>query len=371
MKIKLLVLTAFFFVSHAAFSQVDFKQGTVFEMLCMAKEQNKIIMVDVMTEWCKWCIELDNKVYAKSEVYDFANANQVNYKIDAEKGEGIAFAKRYKIEGYPSILFIDSDGKEIDRIYGYVPVKDFKEMMVDYNKGVNTYAALKKEVEKNQDNIEASLKLADKYSMYGETDKAKALLKNIIELDPDNSKGKTDDAKYRLILFSDKDKKAKDLESFISENKSSDQLRDAYVSLAETYYFELNDQTTSEKWFKEGFEKFPNDDMLNSSYGQILNSTANQLADKKYTADDSAKGLVNTGKFDADYKNGLALVDAALPYVKGSVNEASSYYIQSKLLYNLKEYSKALESIDKALIIFNRKLYRDHKEKVEKQLSSN
>jgi tetratricopeptide (TPR) repeat protein len=55
----------------------------------------------------------------------------------------------------------------------------------------------------------------------------------------------------------------------------------------------------------------------------------------------------------------------------GSVNEASSYYIQSKLLYNLKDFTKALESIDKALSIFNRKLYRDQKTKVEKQLSVN
>jgi hypothetical protein len=34
--------------------------------------------------------------------------------------------------------------------------------------------------------------------------------------------------------------------------------------------------------------------MLNSSYGQILNSLANQLADKKYTAEDSTMGLINT-----------------------------------------------------------------------------
>ena len=367
----IIILTTLFFAAELSFSQVDFKQGTVFEVFCMAKEQNKIIMVDVLTEWCKWCVELDNKVYAKSEIYDFANSNQINYKIDAEKGEGVAFAKRYNVQGYPTILFLDSDGKEIDRIYGYVPVKDFKEMMVDYNKGINTFGYLKKEAEKNPKNIESSLKLADKYSMYGDNDKAIAFLKNIVKLDPDNVKGKTDDAKYRLILFSEKDKKAKDLESFIIENKTSDQLRDAYLSLAETYYFDLNDQDASEKWFKEAFGKYPNDDMLNSSYGQILNSRAGSLADKKYTADDSAKGLINTGKFDEDYKNGLALIDAALPYVKGSVNEASSYYLQSKLYYNLKEFSKALESIDKALSIFNRKLYRDLKEKVEKQLSSN
>ncbi len=354
---KALLLFALVFAVQTAFSQINFENGTVAEVLAKAKSENKLVMVDVMTEWCKWCVELDNKVYAKTEISDFANANQINYKIDAEKGEGVEFAKKYKIEGYPSILFLDGDGNEVDRIYGYVPVKDFKEMMTDFNKGINTFAYLKDAVAKDGDNVETNLKLADKYSMYGESDKAKALLARIIELDPANSKGKTDDAKLRLAGFSEKEQKAKDLESFINDNPNSDQLRDAYVSLSETYFYDLNDLGTSEKWFKETLSKFPSDENVNSSYGQFLNQRASGLAEK--------------GTGEEDYKKGLSFIDAALPYLLGSVNEASSYYIQSKLFYNLKEYSKALESVDKALKIFNRKLYRDHKDKVQKQLSSN
>jgi thiol:disulfide interchange protein len=91
MKIRSLILTVLVFASVSSFSQVDLSKGTVFEVLCLAKEQNKIIMVDVMTEWCKWCVELDNKVYAKSE--DIAmQSNQINYKIDGKRGR-CAFAK--------------------------------------------------------------------------------------------------------------------------------------------------------------------------------------------------------------------------------------------------------------------------------------
>src|SRR4030095_6453817 len=100
---KKIIIFALVFAANFTFSQIDFKKGTVAEVLAMAKAENKLVMVDVMTDWCKWCIELDNKVYAKPEVYEFANANQINYKIDAEKGEGVEFAKKYKIEGYPSV----------------------------------------------------------------------------------------------------------------------------------------------------------------------------------------------------------------------------------------------------------------------------
>jgi len=353
---KSILLIALFFAANVSFGQIDFKQGSVSDILAMAKAQNKIVMVDVMTDWCKWCIELDNKVYAKAEVYEFANTNQINYKIDAEKGEGPDFAKKYKIEGYPSVLFLDGDGNEIDRIYGYVPVKEFKEMIVDYNKGINTFGYLKDEVAKNPDNVEASLKLSDKYAMYGDKDKAKELLNNIIDIDPSNAKGKTDDAKFRLAVFSEKEQKIKDIQAFIKENPGSDQLKDAYIAVSEAYYYDMDDVPNSEKWFKETLSLYPNDDMVNSSYGQYLNQRALFYSDK--------------GTSNEDYKKGLSFIDAALPYVSGSVNEASAYYIQSKLYYNLKDYSPAMESIDKALKIFNRKLYRDHKEKIEKQLSS-
>ena len=352
---KAALLIALFFISSTAFSQIDFKKGSVSEVLAMAKAENKIVMIDVLTEWCKWCIELDNKVYAKKDVSDFANANLISYKIDAEKGEGVDFAKKYQIKGYPSILFLDGDGNEIDRIYGYVPAKDFLEMMQDYNKGINTFSYLKTEVEKNPSNIEASLKLADKYSMYSESDKAKELLNKIVEMDGSNAGGKTDDAKFRLILFTEKDEKAKQLEAFIKDNPNSDQLKDAYVSLSETYYYELSDMPTADKWFKETLAKYPSDDAVNSSYGQYMNQVAVGFADK--------------GTGPEDYNKGLGFIETALKYVAGSVNEASSYYIQSKLYFNLKDYSKALESVDKALKIFDRKLYREHKTKVEQQLS--
>ena len=352
---KTVLLIALFFISSISYSQIDFKKGSVADVLAMAKAENKLVMVDVMTDWCKWCIELDNKVYAKKDVSDFANANQINYKIDAEKGEGIDFAKKYKIQGFPSILFLDGDGNEVDRVYGYVPAKDFMEMMQDYNKGINTYGYLIAEVEKNPSNIEASLKLADKYSMYSEGDKAKVLLNKIIELDGSNAGGKTDDARFRLISFSEKEQKAKELEAFITDNPASDQLKDAYVSISETYAYELKDEAGAEKWYSATLTKYPGDESVNSSYGQFLNQKAVTLADK--------------GTGEEDYKKGLVYIDEALKYVAGSVNEASSYYIQSKLYYNLKDYAKANESVDKALKIFDRKLYREHKDKIEKQLS--
>lgn len=96
-KVSLFIL--FLSFTYSAFSQVQFQKGSLSEMFKLAKEQNKILMVDVLTDWCKWCIELDNKVYSRKDIGDYANANQVNYKIDAEKGEGMNLQRNIKSRG--------------------------------------------------------------------------------------------------------------------------------------------------------------------------------------------------------------------------------------------------------------------------------
>jgi len=352
---KILLIVIFTFLGSTVFAQVDFQKGSLSDMFSKAKTEKKILMVDVMTDWCKWCIELDNKVYSRPEVYEFANANQVNYKIDAEKGEGVDFAKKYKVNGYPTVLFIDAAGNEIDRIVGYIPAKDFASMMQDYNKGINTMADLKIKLEKNPDDILANLKMGEKLMSLGDNSGAKKDLQKIVDLDLQDLSGKLADAKYDLASMEDSSHIIQALQSFINEYPKSDKVKDAYVSLAETYIYSMKDKENGENTYKTALSLYPDDEMTRLSYGQYLNGLAGELSEK--------------GSGDADYNKGLVYIDEALPYVKGSVNEASSYYLQAKLLYNLKDYTKASNSIDKALKIFDRKLYRDLKDKISKQMS--
>ncbi len=62
---KATILLAILFITKLSVAQIDFKQGSLTDVMKMAKDQKKVLMIDVMTDWCKWCIELDNKVYSK------------------------------------------------------------------------------------------------------------------------------------------------------------------------------------------------------------------------------------------------------------------------------------------------------------------
>lgn len=98
-------------VGYVSAQGIQFETGAFSEALQKAKEQNKLVFMDIYTDWCGPCKRMSAEVFTQEKVGDFFNKNLINYKINAEKGEGIELAKKYKIKGYPTLLFLDGDGE--------------------------------------------------------------------------------------------------------------------------------------------------------------------------------------------------------------------------------------------------------------------
>jgi thioredoxin-related protein len=351
MKIKSIVIAIMLLLSLKAFSnEINFTSGTYSEILAKAKAENKVVMIDFFTDWCKWCVELDKKVYTVADVADFANSNQINWKIDAEKGEGVEIAKKYGVSGYPSVVFVNGDGEEIDRIVGYIPAKDFLETMKDYNAGKNTIKSLKAILTTNPDDVEANFRLGKKSADGGNMPEAKTYFEKVVTLDPNNKSGWTDDAE--LFLAQIRNTPA-DIEAFAKKYPDSELIKDAYIYLAEVS-LEANDYSKADGYYKKLFEKYgKNDESISFGYGQYLLTKIYSITKKeKITKEDNNKGI--------------ELANECLGYVKGGVNEASCNYYLSIFYYNLGDKAKANESIDKAIVIFDRKTFREQKEKINK-----
>ncbi|MBU1087568.1 MAG: thioredoxin family protein [Candidatus Omnitrophica bacterium] len=92
----------------------------------MAKSENKPILIDFYTEWCGWCKRLDKDTYADPQVQERLN-QFICVKIDAEKNKDIA--KQYKINGFPSTVFLKSSGQLIEVVPGYLPPKEFLKLL--------------------------------------------------------------------------------------------------------------------------------------------------------------------------------------------------------------------------------------------------
>jgi thiol:disulfide interchange protein len=96
------------------------------EALNTAKSQNKPVMVDFYTDWCGWCKKLDSDTYSNSKVQALAD-KFVCVKVNGDKDK--ANTSKYGISGYPTIVFLDSTGKEIDKNVGYAGPEDMAQKM--------------------------------------------------------------------------------------------------------------------------------------------------------------------------------------------------------------------------------------------------
>ncbi|HYM19697.1 MAG TPA: thioredoxin family protein [Candidatus Kapabacteria bacterium] len=116
---------AFALSASNSFAEVHFKNVSFQEALKLAAKQNKIVMVDYYTSWCGWCKRLDRDVYSQDNVGGFADSNIISIKLDAENGEGVELARSARIQGYPTVIFYNANGKEIHRQVGYQKPLDF------------------------------------------------------------------------------------------------------------------------------------------------------------------------------------------------------------------------------------------------------
>ena len=105
---------------------VPFSEGRPFaEVLRRAKAEHKPVMLDVVASWCGPCKIMDRTTFADAGVVAWAKKSVVPARVDAEKGEGRKISARYQAFSFPTVLFLDGDGNEIDRLVGGYQAADF------------------------------------------------------------------------------------------------------------------------------------------------------------------------------------------------------------------------------------------------------
>ena len=95
------------------------------EAVIEAQAMNKPIFVDFTgSDWCGWCKRLISEVFSQSEFIEYAEENLVLLKLDfpksiqqSEKTKNYNrdLLNKFGIRGFPTILLLDSNGKEIKR----------------------------------------------------------------------------------------------------------------------------------------------------------------------------------------------------------------------------------------------------------------
>jgi len=95
-----------------------------------AKASNKLLLIDFTgSDWCGWCIRLNREVFSKPEFREYAAKNFVLLEADFPRGkelsaevkaQNLELARRFRVEGFPTIVVLDSTGKKVGEL-GYTP----------------------------------------------------------------------------------------------------------------------------------------------------------------------------------------------------------------------------------------------------------
>ena len=90
------------------------------EGIAVAKADKKAILVDFTgSDWCGWCIRLKKEVFDQKE-FAAASKDFVLVELDypqkkkqsaEEKAKNKALSEKFAIEGFPTIMLLDSDGQ--------------------------------------------------------------------------------------------------------------------------------------------------------------------------------------------------------------------------------------------------------------------
>lgn len=94
------------------------------EAIALSKESGKPVLANFTgSDWCIWCQRLHGEVFSKKEFKDFASQNLILLELDFPrksisdelKAQNDRLAKRYKVQGFPTILILDADGSVIEK----------------------------------------------------------------------------------------------------------------------------------------------------------------------------------------------------------------------------------------------------------------
>jgi thiol:disulfide interchange protein len=89
-----------------------------------ARAEKKIILADMFTDWCVLCKDMDRETFGDPNLIRQMAKEYVWLKLNTETEEdGKKLQEEFGITTYPSILVLDSDGEEIDRIGSFLTAR--------------------------------------------------------------------------------------------------------------------------------------------------------------------------------------------------------------------------------------------------------
>src|SRR5437867_3893888 len=129
-----------------------------------AQAEKKLIIADMFTDWCALCKKMDAETFAEPQLIQKMADEYVWLKLNTETEEdGKRLQKDFAILTYPTILVLDGQGEEVDRIDRFLSSPKFRETVKSFVEGPDSLASLRKAVQEQPNSVSARYALAEKF----------------------------------------------------------------------------------------------------------------------------------------------------------------------------------------------------------------
>ena len=285
---------------------------------------------------------MDTDTFSDKHVIDFSQSNFINLKINTDTDEGFQLFKKFHGVSLPTILFLNPDGNEIDRLIGYHDANTYLGKINDVVKGVNTLDYFLQIYNQYSDSSLISLNIGNKYLERNLIDDAKPFFYNVL-----NGKNKKyyQEAEYRLAYLEYENNNFEPLLTFIDNNPNSDFTYTGIRTMIR-YYRGQSDTILEVAYYEKLINFFPTDPNALNSYGWRMSELEMNLDD----ALEKTQLAVQLSNDNIGTKANILDTEAEILWKLGRIEEAIQTIEKAILLnpdyeYFINQKNKFLESL--------------------------
>lgn len=151
------------------------------EAIAAAQRAGAPILIDFTAVWCGPCRLLDVMVFNEPAVID-ALADVVTLQVDFDAPGVDDLPGRFGVSSLPTLVWCDPDGREIDRLNGYVASSRFLGIVADWRRGVGVEAGLARALAAHPQSPELLFEAAQRHERAGRLREAAVALRRLLNL---------------------------------------------------------------------------------------------------------------------------------------------------------------------------------------------
>ncbi len=93
-------------------------------------------VVEFAAEWCLPCVEMEHSTFVDPDVLrDAARFSMLQADVTEASAENERLLEEFGVLGVPTIIFYDEEGREVDRVVGFVDAEEFRRRMLEAEGG--------------------------------------------------------------------------------------------------------------------------------------------------------------------------------------------------------------------------------------------